>query len=379
MTVATQNRARAWAWVAHLRAGGSTPWADWTSADAADEGRLLPGAQQLELLRRLNEIGRPSAELAERVLVASAPGRGRQDLELLGAVEPSSFGPRPVDPATLRPDELTRVAVGLVALDVVAAGEAMPEPTRPRRWRTRYRISGDPWLAGRMRDELVDRGHPPGGRGAVVAVLGTDLATMVRHTWLARCFADGGPDWERFCLGIERRGTLPPRVALDSLAQRWAESTGRPGQVRIVTDPQRLARVVGVRRLATPGDVAADPAELSRRVAGALGVLVTPPRQAELLRRVLLPRVSGLPGGPARLPEDLLDLLEEQAVRMRRRLSAGDYPVEGDLDALLLRRSEEPAGAAAVADEQQPERVLSLAMGLLLDPARADGAAVSRP
>jgi len=77
------GRARAWAWVAHLRSGGTTPWRAWTAADAPDRdrfargGRYLPGAQQLELLRRLNAAGRPTASLVDRVLNASAPGRGR--------------------------------------------------------------------------------------------------------------------------------------------------------------------------------------------------------------------------------------------------------------------------------------------------------------
>jgi hypothetical protein len=36
--------ARAWGWVAHLRAGGTTPWLAWTDAAPAT-GRVLPGAQ----------------------------------------------------------------------------------------------------------------------------------------------------------------------------------------------------------------------------------------------------------------------------------------------------------------------------------------------
>ncbi len=109
------GRARAWAWVAHLRSGGTTPWRSWTSADAADQGRFLPGAQQLELLRRLNLAGQPSAALVDGVLAASAPGRGRPDLELVGVDEERRFGPPAVDPAALPDDELLRVATGLLA------------------------------------------------------------------------------------------------------------------------------------------------------------------------------------------------------------------------------------------------------------------------
>jgi hypothetical protein len=217
----TVSTAAAWLWVDHLRGGGTTPWAAWLAATAdADDprggDRLLPGAQQLELVRRLNEAGRPSPELVERVLVASAPGRGRQDLELLGAVEPLAFGPPPIDPATLSADDLVRVAVGLIAEDVVAAGGPPAEPVRIRRWRTRYRLAGDRWLADAMRAELVAQGRPPGGRGAVVAVVGTDLATMVAHDWMASCFNDGGVDWADYCTRLRRRAgsragsTRPP-------------------------------------------------------------------------------------------------------------------------------------------------------------------------
>ena len=55
------SEARAWGWVASLRDGGTTPWAAW-SAEADRTSRLLPGAQQLEVLRRVN-------------LAAAAPGR----------------------------------------------------------------------------------------------------------------------------------------------------------------------------------------------------------------------------------------------------------------------------------------------------------------
>ena len=89
---------RAWGWVDHLRAGGTTPWAAW-SGTAEPSGRAVPGAQQLELLRRLNEVGSPDPRLVERVLATSAPGRGQPDLELVGAAHDSRFGPPAIDPA----------------------------------------------------------------------------------------------------------------------------------------------------------------------------------------------------------------------------------------------------------------------------------------
>ncbi|WP_296601810.1 hypothetical protein, partial [Nocardioides sp.] len=140
---------RAWGWVAHLEAGGTTPWRDW-SQEGRPGGRVLPGAQQLELLRRLNLAGGPSPRLAARVLEASAPGRGRPDLELEGAVDALAFGPPPVDPAALPDDELLRVAAGLIAEDLAHEGPQEGPPERAavawplRRRRHRYRLVGDP-------------------------------------------------------------------------------------------------------------------------------------------------------------------------------------------------------------------------------------------
>jgi hypothetical protein len=367
----TVSTAAAWLWVDHLRGGGTTPWAAWLAATAdADDprrgDRLLPGAQQLELVRRLNDAGRPSPGLVERVLVASAPGRGRQDLELLGAVEPLAFGPPPIDPATLSADDLVRVAVGLIAEDVVAAGGPPAEPVKVRRWRTRYRLAGDRWLADAMRAELVAQGRPPGGRGAVVAVVGTDQATMVAHDWMASCFNDGGVDWADYCAGMRRRGRLPRRADVAATAARWASEPGGAGQVRVVLEPQRVAKVVGVRRLAVLPDVAADAAELARRTAGALGLLVTPPRRADLMRTVLRPRLADVPGPRPVVPATHREWLEEQARLVQQRLHAGGYPVVGDLDALLPRWPDLPAEDSAA---RQSERVLSLALSLLLAPA----------
>ena len=371
------STAAAWTWVDHLRAGGTTPWAEWLAGaagvgDPRGADRLLPGAQQLELVRRLNGAGRPSSELVERVLVASAPGRGRQDLELLGAVEPLSFGPRPIDPATLTPDDLVRVAVGLVAEDLVSAGSAgdgePDEPVKARRWRTRYRLAGDPWIADGMRAELSAQGRPPGGRGAVVAIVCTDVATLLGHDWLTRCFSEGTVPWGEFCSVMERRGRVPRRADLARSAARWAEQVGGPEQVRLVLDPTKVAKVVGVRRLSVPRDVSAVAAELARRTAGAVGLLVAPPRRAELLRTLLRPRLVEVPGPAPVVPPEHREWVEEQADRIRRRLRSGGYPVVGDLDALLPRWPDLPAPG-----DQQSEPVLSLALDLLLRPATRGG------
>lgn len=351
------GRARAWAWIAHLRGGGTTPWADWSATSPSAESRFLPGAQQLELLRRLNLAGRPDGRLVERVVAASAPGRGRPDLELVGVDAGRRFGPPAVDPTGLPDDELLRVATGLVAEDLVAAGAPLPAARRTRRFRTRYELVGDPWLAGALTARLVADGRPPGGGGRAVHVLGADLVTMLAHTWAAGAFADGGPTWPDFLARARSRRRVPRRVDLVGVVERY-RARPHTGRVGVVLDLGALPRLVGVRRLDAVRDVSASAAELARQTGAALSLLVLPERQAELLGTLLRPRLGEVAGELPVVPPEHRDWVEEAAARMRGRLLRAGYPVVGDVDRLLPRWSESPA--------DRP--VLDLALELLLRP-----------
>ncbi|MEJ7833579.1 MAG: hypothetical protein WKF79_11735 [Nocardioides sp.] len=352
---------RAWGWVAHLRSGGTTPWAAW-SDEGATGGRLLPGAQQLELLRRLNEVAAPTPRLVERVLTASAPGRGTPDLELVGAVSESRFGPRAVDPVRLPDGELVRVAAGLIADDVVAAG--LPDrrsATFVRPWRDRYRLVGDPWLADPVRAELVRRGRPPGGRGVVVYVVGADLATMLVDAWSARSLGGGAPPWRDWLDPYARRRHVPQRADLVRAAAPWAERLG-PDRVQIVLDRSVLPRFLGVRRpLPARPLLAADAVDLSRRVGGVLGLLVLPDLRAQLLTETLLPRLREAPGSPLGVPAEFAGWVRERAARMRDDLLVAGYAVHGDPDALL------PPPGGDQGSDPVDAGVLAIALRLLLD------------
>lgn len=360
MTEDTPGVRRAWGWTAHLLEGGTTPWRDWTG-EGAPRGRVLPGAQQLELLRRLNEAGRPGAALAAQVLDASAPGRGRPDLELEGAVERLEFGPPPVDPADLPDDELLRVAANVLAEGVVAAGVPGPrQPARTRLWRTRYRLVGDPAIADPMRAALVGQGRPPGGRGSTVLVVGTDVGTMVAHAWTARSLAEGAPAWRDFLAGVTRTRALPRRVDVLRIARTWTERVG-PERVRVVLDPAEVPRLVGVRRpLPGPLPLSADATDLARRVGQVLGLLAVPGRRRALLHQTLLPRLVAVEGPPLVVPPEHEEWLHTRAVRVRDGLLRAGYPVVGDPDRLL------PVARAGV-PEPSDAGVLALAMRLLLE------------
>jgi hypothetical protein len=353
------GRARAWAWVAHLRAGGTTPWAAWETTDASEESRFLPGAQQLELLRRLNAAGRPSARLVERVLTASAPGRGRPDLELVGVDEERRFGPPPVDPATLPVEELLRVAVGLLAEDVLAARSAGSEPRAPRRLRVRYQLAGDPWLAAAHTRALIADGRPPGGQGRAVHVLGGDVATMLAHTWTTGAFGPAAPSWPDFLARVRARRRLPRRLDLPGVVARFEERPGT-GRVGVVLDLAALPRLVGTRRLAPPPEVPAHATELARQVGTALSLHVVPDEQARLLTERLLPRLAREAGTPPGVPPEHRDWVEDAGFALRQRLLRARYPVVGDPDAVLASfPPDAPAGS-----------VLDLAVGLLLEEGR---------
>ncbi|GAA4687442.1 hypothetical protein [Nocardioides nanhaiensis] len=369
------------AWVAHLTAGGTTPWAQWRAAAdhaTADTGgepdpggtarhlRYLPGAQQLELLRRLNEAGRPGPALAERVLATSAPGRGIADLELVGAARDTPFGPRPVDPADLPDAELVRVATGLLAEDVVAGGPAAPEPGRRAwPWRRRYRLVGDPWLADPARAELVRRRRPPGGQQPTVHVVGADLASMLEHVWSARALVGAAPAWRDWLDPLVRRRRVPPRIDLPAVAGAWATRVG-PVRVRVVLDPALLPGLLGTRApLPGPLPLSADALELSRRVGAALGLLVLPEQRTRLLQQAWAPALADLPaarGTGVAVPQRRLARLTEVATRMREELCRADYPVLGDPDLLL------PAATRRSDVEPTDAGVLALALAMVLGP-----------
>ena len=182
---ATRPAASVHGWVAHLRAGGTTPWLAWTDPGAGDEpaGRALPGAQQLELLRRINLARRrahgpvatatPRTRLADRVLAAPAAGRGKADLPLIGA------GGRRFRRAARRPrlGRRPRAAPGREHAARRRPRRARRRPGAPRRCRGRggdasgssaTRSSPPP-----LREHLLGRGRPEGGpRPFVVAVGG---------------------------------------------------------------------------------------------------------------------------------------------------------------------------------------------------------------
>jgi hypothetical protein len=384
----TVGEERAWGWVAHLREGGTTPWRDW-SGQRESQGRYLPGAQQLELLRRLNAAGRPTPLLVDAVLAASAAGRGRPDLELAGAGPEPEFGPRPVDPAGLPAGELVRVAASVLADQLLDADEVSPvgrnarpeaglpgvgdqsprRVARPGRWRRGYRLVGDPGLAEPLRAQLVARGRVPGGRDPRILAVGTDLATMTGHAWTHRATTEGVAAWPTWLGLLRERRQLPPRVDLLAVCRTWERRVGKE-RVHVVLDLAAVPGLAGHRRALTPPATApGEVGELSRRVCSVLGLLVLPDARERLLTDRLRPRletaVREVRGArPLVVPEAHRDRLERAAERMRTGIRRAGYAVHGDLDALVPvwpSGQDGPPGPS-------PEATLDLAVRVLLLP-----------
>ncbi len=353
------DAARTWGWAAHLRGGGTTPWAEW-SAPAEPQGRIVPGAQQLELLRRVNLVARPTSVLAEAVLDVDPPRRSRPALPLAGGPDVPDHGPRPVDPAELDDNDLTRLAAVLLARDLAARPVPAPRRGWRRPWRIRYHLLGDPERTAPLRRHLVARGRPPGGYGGRVLVIGTDTGRMLVDLWTAHCFRHGAVTWPHW-LGVRAgRGSLPMPLDLHLLARREIDRPV-PNRVHVVTDPALAPRLLGVRRgPEPPPTMAASAVDLGRRVSAQLRPLAPPDRRARLLTDVLRPRLAHEPGLPLVVPEHHRDWVAGEAGRLHQQLTHARYPVHGD-PALVLPVDRAGIEAPVVSD------TLALAIRLLLE------------
>ena len=366
------SAARAHSWVAHLRQGGTTPWLAWS--DRVTPGEVLagpvPGAQQLELLRRINLAAGSSAQprgdhhrertrLADRVLAAPAAGRGKADLPLIG-LESTGFGPRPVDPAGVSAHELLRVASVLLADDLVALGADPVSTPWVRPWRRRYRLVGDPVLVGGHGADLVSRGRPQGGPRSLVVAVGGPLDTLLARTWTQRCFETGTKPWAEWLRFWRERDQLPARADLLASVRRW---NVRRSHVRIVTDLDRLPRQLGVRRLTQVRVPGADEAELARRVSAVVGLRV-PAAERPPLMRTLQRRIPASGAAPVGVPQREQVWVAASAERMSRGLTRAGYPVVGDLADLVPRHA---SGVSSTGGAEDPQ-VLDLAIRMVVDP-----------
>ncbi len=352
--------ARAWGWHAHLRDGGTTPWDAWAgTAEAA--GRVLPGAQQLELLRRLNAAsGGVDAVLAERVLTATAAGRGPVDLPLLGT--PATWGPRPVDPAALPARQLLRVATTILAEDVAEhapAPQSRPAgPVRVRKGLRDHVLLGDPLAVADAASRASGPAWFPATTFAVsrrAVVFAGPFDRLLAHTWTYRCFDDGVARWGDWLDFWSGRDQPPPRLDLAAAARSAGVC---PRQVRVLTDSSAACAWAGA-PLQVPG---ADVADLARRIAGVLRILLPRDRAAAVMATWLMPRMPRTATPPVAVGDRHREWVERLAADAALEIRRAGYSVVGDLGDLAPRPAEDvsrPRGVDAAA--------LDLAVAMLVD------------
>lgn len=328
---------RGWAWVAHLREGGTTPWSEF-DGDAESQGPWLPGAIQLELARHVNLAGpTPAPDVVARVLAASAPGRGLPDLELIGADSGSEFGPRPVDPARVPLKELIRLGTGVLAEELVHVQPPRVRPGRARR--ARHHVEGDPLLVQQAIGGLREPRNP-GGR---LKIVGSSLETMLYDVWAMRSLTGSVPAWSRWVRRFAEVDRLPVGIDLANLARRWSRQQGRDQVLISLTEH--------------PASPAPEAVEAARQVVMSLRVLV-PADQLQRLREGLVnPWVLAQPGSPIGVPASERPWLERNAGLMADRIVAAGYPVHGDPGMLTT--------IAATSAAPRPQRVLQSVVTLL--------------
>lgn len=368
------DRVRAWAGL--LRSGSTQTWSAFLDGPAAEAtgvgaGSLLPGAAQLELVRRLaagtgDELP-DFAGLADLVLTTTGPGRGLVDVPLpwpgAEVVSPPGIGTPPVEPDQLPAEELLRVSAGVLAR-LLAAEPRVPvrRPSRPwRPWRRAFTLLGAPTTVELVRAALLARGLREGGPRTTYLVLGGPLEDMMAQRWSARVRAGAGLRWQRMWRTAATNDRVPPGIALPTIASHLADEF-TPARVHVVLAPDAsttlslVGEILGVSTepVADRYDVLAT--DLLRRVNPVLHLAVGEDARRQVVRDLWPELAAGEEPGPLGAPASQLDWAVAAGERMAVGLSAGRYAVHGD-PALVV-----PTRRTGVRRAPDPDDVLAHAL-----------------
>lgn len=375
----------AWSWTQHLRGGGTTPWAEWVAADraagAVPAGWTVPGAAQLELVRRLALAGshhdRLPSGLADLVLGRSGPGRGLAQQPLSWPGHGSRFGAPPVDPAAMPDEELIRVGVGTLT-ELLLRGPAGPREHRPPRRRlfTRtpaFTLTGAPVTTSAVRRALAAAGHVEGGNPPRVVLVAEPFDVVLAQVWSARVQRGAPVRWPGFVERWSGRHELPPSADYPALARLWADRVGA-AEVHVVVAPgdadaavRETARVLGVRvgrPRAVPEprwrDLSPSAVDVVRRVNAVLNVRSSGDRRAAVVRSLVAALATAGPRHPLTVPEPFRDWAGTRAAGLADDLRAGGYSVHGDPDRIVPRFEGLPT-------RPRPADVLGVVLAACLD------------
>jgi hypothetical protein len=370
------DRVRAWA--AALRAGSTQVWREFRDGPPAATGPShsgsfgsgpLPGAAQLELVRRLSTASGAAAdlpdfgELADLVLATSGPGRGLVDVPLPWPGSTVTTGTPPVDPDALPPAELIRAATGVL----VPLIESVPltPGTRPARsrwpWRRGFTLLGAPTTVALVRSALLGAGLREGGPRSTYFVLGGPLDDLMAQRWAGRVRAGAAMRWSRMWRAAQANDRLPPGIALPTIAAHLADEFGADRvHVVLANDPAAtLAVVAGVLR-APAGEVLPRSevlaTDLLRRLNPPLTLAVGEKERRRLIDRVWPEIAGGEEPTSLGVPAAQFEWAVACAERMTAALATGRYAVHGD-PALVV-----PVRRPGVRRAPDPEAVLTHAL-----------------
>jgi hypothetical protein len=365
------DRVRAWA--VALRAGSTQTWREFREqasiTSALPGSGPLPGAAQLELVRRLSaSAGELSDfdELAGLVLATTGPGRGLVDVPLPWPGSEPTAGTPPVDPEALPPDELIRAASGALVrlLSSVHPGPTPPGARSWRPWRRGFTLLGAPTTVALLRPALLDAGLREGGSRTTYFVLGGSLDDLMAQRWAGRVRAGAAMRWQRMWRSAEANDRVPPAIALPTVAAHLAEELGAERvHVVLADDPTTaLALVSGVLgvpagQLQPRSEVLAT--DLLRRLNPALALALGEAARRRLIDRVWPEVAGGEQPTSLGVPAGQFRWAVETGERMAAALEAGRYAVHGD-PALVV-----PVRRPGVRRAPDPEAVLTHALTVI--------------
>jgi len=280
-------------WYTHLHGGGTDTWARWLNADRSEPAVSAPRttAVQLELVRRLGELGELPrfGALAEAVVATPAFGRGSLEMPLPWPEAPT-YGPRAVPPEDLPAGELLRVAAPVLARLVPRLPEAPPRPAPAggRWWRRAVTVTGPPALAGPLRRQLLAAGLRDRSRNATRIVLAAPFEQAMFGLWSVRVAEGASVRWSRFWQIRSRADRVPPAFNAARLA-RLAPGPHDRTHLVIAADRDLAARTVaelsGVAVDLPPSPEWAE-VDLRRRLNRVVEATTDPPRRAALGARL---------------------------------------------------------------------------------------------
>lgn len=369
------------AWAAHLRGGSTETWTEFLESGGGRPGPSgetgpLPGAAQLELVRRL--AGRPDLRgehdferLADLVLTTAGPGRGLVDVPLPWPArdheETASTGTPPVAPEELPAEEVLRICTGvLVRLLAAEPLEPVPPVSRPwRPWRRGFTLLGAPTTVDLVRGALLARGLREGGARTTYLVLGGPLDELMAQRWAARVRAGAALRWQRMWRLAATNDRVPPGIALPTIAAHLAEEFDA-SRVHVVlgADAGDTLALVGDILGVTAGPVVhrydALATDLLRRVNPVLTLAVGEETRRDVVARVWPEIASGEESGPLGAPAGQLGWATRTGERMAVALGGGRYAVHGD-PALVV-----PTRRPGVRRAPDPDDVLAHALTVVV-------------